>query len=48
MCDKTGYGVITEQGDLGLGFSPIPENERKVIQENERLQISIKDSKEEE
>lgn len=47
MCDKTNYGVITEQGDLGLGFSPIPENERKVIQENEQIQNSSKDSKDE-
>lgn len=47
MCDKTGYGVITEQGDLGLGFNPIPENERKVIQENEQIQNSSKDSKDE-
>lgn len=47
MCDKTGYGVITEQGDLGLGFSPIPENERRIIQENEQIQNSSKDSKDE-
>lgn len=47
MCDKTGYGVITEQGDLGLGFSPIPENERRTIQENEQIQNSSKDSKDE-
>lgn len=47
MCDKTGYGVITEQGDLGLGFNPIPENERRVIQENEQIQNSSKDSKDE-
>ena len=47
MCDKTGYGVITEQGDLGLGFDPIPENERRIIQENEQIQNSSKDSKDE-
>lgn len=47
MCDKTGYGVITEQGDLGLGFNPIPENERRIIQENEQIQNSSKDSKDE-
>lgn len=47
MCDKTGYGVITEQGDLGLGFNPIPENERRVIQENEQIQNSSKGSKDE-
>ena len=47
MCDKTGYGVITEQGDLGLGFNPIPEDERRIIQENEQIQNSSKDSKDE-
>ena len=47
MCDKTGYGVITEQGDLGLGFNPIPENERRIIQENEQIQNSSKDCKDE-
>ena len=47
MRDKTGYGVITEQGDLGLGFNPIPENERRIIQENEQIQNSSKDSKDE-
>ena len=47
MCDKTGYGVITEQGDLGLGFNPIPENERRIIQENEQIQNSSKDSNDE-
>ena len=47
MCDKTGYGVITEQGDLGLGFNPIPEHERRIIQENEQIQNSSKDSKDE-
>lgn len=27
------YGVVTEQGDLGLGFNPMSEEERKKIEE---------------
>ena len=29
------YGVITEQGDLGLGFDPVSEQEARAIQESE-------------
>lgn len=35
-------GVITEQGDLGLGFDPITEEERETIEENDKR----KDNKE--
>lgn len=28
-------GVITEQGDLGLGFKPLTEEEKKKIKEND-------------
>jgi hypothetical protein len=47
---KDNYGIITEQGDLGLGFDPISENEAKVIKEhldqkNEADQESINESK---
>ncbi len=28
-------GVITEQGDLGLGFDQISANEQAIIQKNE-------------
>lgn len=27
-------GVITEQGDLGLGFNPLTEEEKKAINES--------------
>ena len=27
-------GVITEQGDLGLGFNPLTEEEKKTINES--------------
>ena len=30
------YGMITEQGDLGLGFDPVTEEEEKQILENSR------------
>lgn len=30
------YGMITEQGDLGLGFDPLTEQEEKQILENSR------------
>ena len=25
------YGVITEQGDLGLGFNPLSQKDQKVV-----------------
>ena len=28
------YGVITEQGDLGLGFQEVSDNEKEIIKEN--------------
>ena len=28
-------GVITEQGDLGLGFNDIPAKEQTIIKKNE-------------
>lgn len=31
------YGVITEQGDLGLGFNQISEADKKLIEETERV-----------
>ena len=27
------YGVITEQGDLGLGFDPLPQKDQKIVNE---------------
>ena len=32
----TNYGVITEQGDLGLGFNPVTESEEKSIRESQQ------------
>ena len=29
-------GVITEQGDLGLGFNPITDDEQEKIEENSK------------
>lgn len=29
-------GIVTEQGDLGLGFTPMTEEEKKKIEENEK------------
>lgn len=31
--DNTEYGVITEQGDLGLGFDPLNDKDQKVYSE---------------
>ena len=28
------YGVITEQGDLGLGFDPISEEDQETIKDH--------------
>ena len=27
-------GVVTEQGDLGLGFNPLNEADQKTVQDN--------------
>lgn len=29
------YGVVTEQGDMGLGFSVLNESEKKTVQEHQ-------------
>lgn len=31
---KEQIGVITEQGDLGLGFDPLSEKDHEVVQES--------------
>ena len=36
MCDKTGYGVITEQGDLGLGFDIFNESDQETLNKNNK------------
>lgn len=36
MTKMTNYGVITEQGDLGLGFNPVTESEEKSIRESQQ------------
>lgn len=43
--NNSNYGVITEQGDLGLGFNPISREEEKIIQENQEIQKSPKKDK---
>lgn len=30
------YGIITEQGDLGLGFEPVSEEEQEKIDKNQK------------
>ena len=37
-------GVITEQGDLGLGFNPISDEEEETIEENFNKQTSKEDN----
>lgn len=36
MASDVTLGVITEQGDLGLGFKPVSEQEQKTVQENDQ------------
>lgn len=38
-------GVITEQGDLGLGFDPISDEDQETIEQNWKKQQK-KDNKE--
>lgn len=35
MTKEDKLGVITEVGDLGLGFNEITEEEQKIIEKNE-------------
>lgn len=32
--DNNNYGVITEQGDLGLGFQEVSDKEKEILKEN--------------
>ena len=38
------YGVITEQGDLGLGFNPLNPGDQKVYQEAVNKQHGVPDN----
>lgn len=42
------YGVITEQGDLGLGYNPLNEKDNKVVNESVRDSINKKENKNDE
>ena len=39
-------GVITEQGDLGLGFSPITEQDEFAIKKNNKEKDQTEESEE--
>lgn len=43
-CDMAEYGVITEQGDLGLGFNPLNPSDQQVYQEAVNKQHGVPDS----
>lgn len=34
MAKDSTYGVVTEQGDMGLGFNPLSESEQKTVKEH--------------
>ena len=40
----TEFGVITEQGDLGLGFDPLEKKDQQVYQEAVNKENSSKDN----
>lgn len=42
------FGVITEQGDLGLGFDQLNEKDNKVMNESVRNSINKQDKEDEE
>lgn len=42
------YGVITEQGDLGLGYNPLNEKDNKVVNESVRDSINKKENENDE
>lgn len=45
MAQQYGPGVITEQGDLGLGFTP---DEEGVLEENKKYKTKDSDNKDKE
>ena len=45
---KTVIGVVTEQGDLGLGFRPIDKKDQKAINENMTDKNDHKEGRQEE
>lgn len=45
MDNSSTIGVITEQGDLGLGFNPISKNEQSTIKKTEEDKTVAKDNK---
>ena len=38
-------GVITEQGDLGLGYKPLSQEEQKLVEESAKNGEENKDKK---
>ena len=38
-------GVITEQGDLGLGFNAVTEQEQKTVEKNDAENAGNKEDK---
>lgn len=36
MSDKPDIGVINEVGDLGLGFEPLSDKDKKILEEQEK------------
>lgn len=42
------YGVITEQGDLGLGYNPLSKEDNKVVNESVRDSINKKENENDE
>lgn len=47
MNDKNtnNYGVITEQGDLGLGFSVLNNNDKKKLDEADKRKKNTENNK---
>ena len=45
MASDVTLGVITEQGDLGLGFEPVTEKEQKTVKENDAQKDNNKEDK---
>lgn len=45
MIMSNNVGIITEQGDLGLGFDPLSEKDQKTYNESTQKQDSEKENK---
>lgn len=43
--ETSGYGVIQEQGDMGLGYNPLSGSEKETVEKHEKQEAGKSDKK---